>query len=74
MSLEVIIGLVGGALVALFGGIGWARIQKHGQSIERAIQAEEERDAANQQADEAARAPLDGPQSVDVLRRVRDED
>lgn len=72
MTVEWIIGLVGGLLALIFGGVGWSQIRKHGRSLEQRDQAERERDAANEDADTAARPPLSGPESVDALRRLRD--
>ena len=73
MSLDLILGLVGGALVALFGGVGWSQIRKHGEERAERRHAEEERDAAIRDAEVANRAPLSGPESVDALRRLRDD-
>ena len=73
MSLELILGLVSGALVALFGGIGWSQVRRHGEERAERRQAEKERDIAVESAENAAEPPLSGPQSVDALRRLRDD-
>jgi uncharacterized protein HemX len=73
VSAELIAGGVA-LLLALAGGIaGWSQIRKHGRALEERDRAREERDAAIKRADEAARPPLSGPESVDTLRRVRDD-
>lgn len=73
MSFELIAALVGGVLALIGGGFGWSQIRKHGRTIERHDQAERERDAAIQEAEEGALPPLTGRESVDALRRLSDD-
>lgn len=73
MSLEWVLGLVGGLLALIFGGVGWWRIEGRGEERERRRQAEEERDAAIEDAEAGSRPPLSGRESVRVLRRLRDD-
>lgn len=72
MSVEWVIGLVGGVLALIFGGVGWWRIEGRGEERAERKQAERERDAAIEDAEAASRPPLSGPQSVFVLHRLRD--
>lgn len=67
------LGLVGGAIAVLFGGVGWRQIKKHGAEREKRRQAERDRDAAIDQAQQMSRPPLSGPEQLDTLRRLRDD-
>ena len=76
MSLELILGLVGGALAALFGGIGWSQTRKHGEERADRRHAEKERDDAYEIAERRARA-LETPEqrqraALRELQRRRD--
>ena len=70
MSWELIAGAVSLILALVGGGVGWSQVKKHGREVERRKHAEGERDAAVKEAENAAKPPLTGAQSVDALRRI----
>ena len=71
MSAELIGGLVAFLLALLGGAFSVRSLKSHGASEEKQRRAERDRDAAITEAENAARPPLTGGESVDVLRRVR---
>lgn len=73
MNFEIVAG-IGLTLLTLIGGIfGVRSLKKHGAREERAVQARQERDHAVEEAENASKPPLTGDQSVDALRRLRDD-